>query len=64
MRHIELNNEIIHRDENGNLKLYKDKEAAKAYFIDYVNQNTVFFHNLREKLDYLIENEYYDSELF
>jgi len=61
VRYIELNNEIMQRDENGDLQLEKDKEAVKAYFIDYVNQNTVFFHNLREKLDYLVENNYYDK---
>ena len=61
MRYIELNNEIMQRDENGDLQLEKDKEAVKAYFIDHINQNTVFFHNLREKLDYLVENNYYDK---
>lgn len=63
MRYIALNNEIMQRDEQGTLQLDKDKEAVKAYFIDYVNQNTVFFHNLREKLDYLVENNYYDKAL-
>src|SRR5699024_8681705 len=28
-----------------------------------VNQNTVFFHNLAEKLEYLVENKYYDKEI-
>jgi ribonucleoside-diphosphate reductase alpha chain len=28
-----------------------------------VNQNTVFFHDLKEKLDYLVENDYYSSEV-
>ncbi|WP_245983302.1 class 1b ribonucleoside-diphosphate reductase subunit alpha [Ammoniphilus oxalaticus] len=64
MRHIQLNNEVIHRDHDGKLKLEKDKEAVRSYFIDYVNKNTVFFHDLREKLDYLIDNDYYDADLF
>lgn len=38
----------------------KDREAARAYFLQHVNQNTVFFHDLNEKLDYLVENKYYD----
>lgn len=42
----------------------KDKEAVHSYFIDYVNQNTVFFHDLEEKIDYLIKNGYYSKELF
>ncbi|MBF4807029.1 MAG: ribonucleotide-diphosphate reductase subunit alpha, partial [Pseudoleptotrichia goodfellowii] len=45
--------------ENGEFQLNKDKEAVYSYFVDYVNKNTVFFHNLKEKMDYLIENDYY-----
>ncbi|TAJ50360.1 MAG: class 1b ribonucleoside-diphosphate reductase subunit alpha [Herbiconiux sp.] len=48
-------------DENGLIQFDKDKEAAKQYFLQHVNQNTVFFHNLRERLDYLVENEYYEK---
>jgi len=42
----------------------KDREAARRYFLDHVNQNTVFFHSLEEKIDYLIENEYYEDIWF
>lgn len=63
-KYIELNNEIMQRDAGGMLQLGKDREAARSYFLDYVNQNTVFFHSLREKLDYLIENDYYEKEVF
>jgi len=45
---------------NGEIQFDKDREAAKQYFLQHVNQNTVFFHNLRERLDYLVENEYYE----
>jgi len=45
---------------DGKIQFDKDREAARAYFLQHVNQNTVFFHNLDEKLDYLIENKYYD----
>jgi ribonucleoside-diphosphate reductase alpha chain len=48
---------------NGEIQFDKDKEAAKAYFLDHVNQNTVFFHSLEEKLEYLVENEYYEKEV-
>ncbi|MCY8047625.1 class 1b ribonucleoside-diphosphate reductase subunit alpha [Bacillus haynesii] len=61
--YIELNNEIMIR-KNGGFQFEKDAEAVRSYFIDYVNQNTVFFHDLREKLDYLIENDYYEREVF
>ena len=59
----ELNAMINLWDADGKLQLHKDKEAARAYFLDHVNQNTVFFHSLEEKLNYLVENEYYEKEV-
>jgi ribonucleoside-diphosphate reductase alpha chain len=50
-------------DEDKKIQFDKDKLAAKHYFLDHVNLNTVFFHSLEEKLEYLIENEYYDKEV-
>ena len=50
-------------DSNGKIQFDKDKEAARSYFLDHVNQNTVFFHSLEEKLHYLVEEEYYEKEL-
>ena len=46
--------------KDGEIQFDKDREAARAYFLQHVNQNTVFFHDLDEKLDYLVENKYYD----
>ena len=57
----ELNAMLNLYGPNGEIQFDKDKEAAKAYFLDHVNQNTVFFHSLEEKIDYLVENEYYDK---
>lgn len=45
---------------NGEIQFDKDREAAREYFLQHVNQNTVFFHSLRERLDYLVEKEYYE----
>ena len=59
----ELNAMLNMYDNNGKIQFDKDKEAAKAYFLDHVNQNTVFFHSLEEKLDYLVENQYYDKTI-
>jgi ribonucleoside-diphosphate reductase alpha chain len=59
----ELNAMLNLYDADGKIQFDKDKEAAKAYFLDHVNQNTVFFHSIEEKLDYLIENQYYDRNL-
>ncbi|MDR7142457.1 class 1b ribonucleoside-diphosphate reductase subunit alpha [Rhizobium sp. BE258] len=50
-------------DEDGKIQLDKDRQAAKQYFLQHVNQNTVFFHNLREKLDYLVTEGYYEQEV-
>src|SRR5690606_14657512 len=60
---IQLNNEIMVL-KDGKFQFHKDLEAARSYFVDYVNQNTVFFHDLKEKIDYLIEHDYYEAELF
>lgn len=60
---LELNNQMLQRDkETGQFMLEKDSEATKSYFLNYVNLNTVFFYTLKEKLDYLIENDYYLKE--
>ena len=50
-------------DEQGNIQFDKDREAAREYFLQHVNQNTVFFHSLKERLDYLVEKEYYEKEM-
>ena len=55
---IYLNNEIMIQ-KDGEYQFEKDKEAVYSYFVDYVNKNTVFFHNLKEKMKYLIKNNYY-----
>lgn len=48
---------------DGEIQFDKDREAAHQYFLQHVNQNTVFFHNLDEKLDYLVEENYYETEV-
>jgi len=50
-------------DEDGKIQIDRDRQAAKQYFLQHVNQNTVFFHNLREKLDYLVVEGYYEQEV-
>lgn len=55
---ILLNNEIMIKNDD-EFSLHKDKEAVRSYFLDYVNKNTVFFYTLKEKIDYLIEGDYY-----
>nr|WP_216897660.1 class 1b ribonucleoside-diphosphate reductase subunit alpha [Nocardia alni] len=48
---------------NGEIQFDKDVAAARQYFLQHVNQNTVFFHNLDEKLDYLVRENYYEPEV-
>ncbi|MGO1162844.1 class 1b ribonucleoside-diphosphate reductase subunit alpha [Brucella pseudogrignonensis] len=50
-------------DDDGKIQLHRDRQAAQQYFLQHVNQNTVFFHNLREKLDYLVDEGYYEQEV-
>lgn len=57
-----LNAELNLYDANGKMQLHKDKEAARAYFLEEVNVNTRFFHDLEEKIEYLTENGYWDKE--
>jgi len=59
----ELNAMLNLYGPDGKIQFDKDKEAAKHYFLDHVNLNTVFFHSLEEKLEYLVENEYYDTDV-
>ena len=49
--------------EEGQIQFDKDKIAVRQYFLQHVNKNMVFFHDLQEKLDYLVDNQYYEKEL-
>lgn len=60
--YFKLNNQVnIPRD--GKIPLEKDKEAVRAYFLEDINMNTVFFHTLHEKLNYLIREDYLDEAM-
>ena len=59
----ELNAMLNLWSDEGKIQFDKDKQAARAYFLDHVNLNTVFFHSLEEKLHYLLEHEYYEKEI-
>ncbi|MFJ7500775.1 class 1b ribonucleoside-diphosphate reductase subunit alpha [Serratia grimesii] len=50
-------------DAEGHIQFDKDRLAARHYFLQHVNQNTVFFHNLEEKLRYLMEEGYYEQSV-
>lgn len=59
---ILLNNQVMVKKDD-EFQFDKDKEAVRSYFLEYVNKNTVFFYTLKEKIDYLIENNYYENLL-
>ena len=59
--YFSLNNEL-NRPVDGKIPLHKDKEAVRAFFLEHVNPNTVFFYTLDEKLDYLLEHDYLEEE--
>lgn len=52
----------LYNDE-GKIQFDKDRMAARQYFLQHVNQNTVFFHNLQEKLGHLVMQGYYESSV-
>lgn len=60
LRHIELNNELMQRGNDGFYQLEKDREAV-AVFMEEVQSNTMTFGSVKERMDYLIENDFYEN---
>ena len=60
----ELNAMLNLYGADGRIQFEADHAAARQYFLQHVNTNTVFFHDLEEKLDYLQKNDYYETETF
>ena len=50
-------------DDKGQIRFDADRMAARQYFLQHVNQNTVFFHSLDEKLDYLVAEGFYEENV-
>jgi ribonucleoside-diphosphate reductase alpha chain len=48
-------------DKDGKIQFDMDKVAVRRYFLDHVNSKMRFFHDLEEKIGYLIEEEYYEA---
>jgi len=59
--YFKLNNEVNIPTKDNEIQLDKDKEAVRAYFLENINPNTVFFHTLEEKIVYLIKNNYIEE---
>ncbi|XKH54246.1 class 1b ribonucleoside-diphosphate reductase subunit alpha [Citricoccus nitrophenolicus] len=58
----ELNAMLNLYSADGKIQFEADHAAARQYFLQHVNNNTVFFHDLNEKLTYLVEHDYYEAE--
>ncbi|SDG52901.1 class 1b ribonucleoside-diphosphate reductase subunit alpha [Sulfitobacter delicatus] len=50
-------------DDAGRIQFEADRMAARQYFLQHVNRNTVFFHSLDEKLRYLVDEGYYEAQV-
>ena len=50
MKWVELNNQVIIRNNEGHLQLEKDKEALNCYMEDYVYKKTKKFNNILSKI--------------
>ncbi|PTI51875.1 ribonucleotide-diphosphate reductase subunit alpha [Staphylococcus warneri] len=56
--HIELNNEVTKRKDNGFFNLEKDQEALKVY-LEEIHDKTIYFDSEIERLHYLVDNNFY-----
>lgn len=60
LRHIELNNQLMQRGEDGFYLLDKDQEAVQL-FMEEVQAKTMTFSSILERMNYLIEDDYYEN---
>ena len=59
--YFDLNNEI-NIPVNGQIQLGKDEEALEAFLNENVKPNTKQFSSIKERINYLIQNNYYEEE--
>lgn len=57
-----LNAELFMLGDDGEIQFEKDREAARAYHLEYVNIHMRFYHSLEEKTDYLIDKGLWKRE--
>ena len=56
-----LNAQLNLYNGEGKIQFDADRQAARQYFLQHVNKNTVYFHDLEEKIDYLVTEGYYEK---
>lgn len=61
--YLRLNNEIANTYyTTGHIDLDKEKESTRRYFLESVNNRVRHFLDLEEKIKYMIDENYYESE--
>lgn len=60
--YIDLNARIS-MPVDGKIMFDYDKQAARQFFLQHVNNNVTFFHDLEEKITYLTREGYYNKEV-
>lgn len=51
-------------DADGKIQFDKDKAAEREYVNGHVKNNTLHFNSTRERLDYLLDKQYYNPAVF
>lgn len=61
--YLKLNNDLLNSySSTGILDLDKDKEATRKYFLENVNVKMRYYIDLEEKLEYLVDEGYYEKD--
>lgn len=60
--YFKLNNQL-NIPVQGEIPLYKDKEALVAFIKEEIEPKTKTFSNLKDKLDFLVNNDYIEGEI-
>ncbi|MGF7437634.1 class 1b ribonucleoside-diphosphate reductase subunit alpha [Lentilactobacillus senioris] len=59
--YFDLNNQI-NIPIDGQIPLNKDQEALEAFLAENVEPNTIKFDSIKQRLDYLTKNQYYETD--
>ncbi|OXN00241.1 class 1b ribonucleoside-diphosphate reductase subunit alpha [Bifidobacterium vansinderenii] len=59
-----LNAQLNLYDADGRIQFDKDKEAERAYVTTEIEPHSRRFASTRERIEYLIANDYYDADVF
>lgn len=60
--YVDWNADLNLWNPDGTINFDADKEAARQYHLQHVNQSYQYFPSLEDKLDFLVANDYYEKE--